>query len=61
MPDDVTITICALDRGDFARALAVVAERREKAAHALRPGIKRDNMMARAIRLKRMAEELGAS
>jgi hypothetical protein len=58
-PADITITICVLDRADIARAIAAVAEKREKAGMALRKGdVKRDNTMARAIRLKRLAEEL---
>jgi hypothetical protein len=61
MPKDVTITICELDRGDVAQAIRTVAEKREKAGLAFRKGeVKRDNLLARALRLKRTADELGA-
>jgi hypothetical protein len=52
------LEISPLDYGDFGRALLKLAELREKAALGLKPGIKRDNMMARGIRLKRQAEQL---
>ncbi len=56
--DEIKISICAHDRPDFAKALRELAQKRRKRAEGLRPGMKKDNELARAIRLDRQADEV---
>lgn len=55
----IDIEISRLDRFDLAGSLLVVADKRDRDAAKL-DGVKRANMEARAIRLRRLAEELKA-
>jgi len=57
--DHVTITIGRIDRADFAEALRKIADRRDAQAKTLKPE-KRQNLEARAIRLRRIADEIMA-
>ncbi len=52
------LEIVPLDYYDFGMALLKIAENRERQANILKLGTKRDNALARAIRLKRIAKQL---
>ncbi len=55
---DLTITICPVDRVEVGQALVAAAAKLKKGAERIKPGMKRDNVLARAIRLERMGNEL---
>lgn len=55
---ELTITICRLDCAEVGAALNAAAVKLERKAEMKKPGIVRDNMLARAIRLKRTAKTL---
>lgn len=55
---DLTITICPVDRVEVGQSLVAAAARLKKQAEKIKPGMKRDNVLARAIRLERMGNDL---
>lgn len=56
---DVVIAISPLDRFDVAAALdQAVAQKRSIALNQMKPGIRRDNILARCIRLEEIAKRL---